>query len=144
MQLYTIGFTKKSAERFFNLLIQNNVRVLIDVRLNNKSQLAGFAKADDLRYFLQTIAGIKYIHLPFLAPTKELLNDYKQGKIRWEQYVPEYLQLLKQNDILSNLDITDFEDGCLLCSEDLPEQCHRRLLAEHLQSQFPKIDIIHL
>lgn len=139
-----MGFTKKSAERFFNLLIQNNVRVLIDVRLNNKSQLAGFAKAEDLRYFLQTIAGIKYKHFPSLAPTKELLNAYKQGKIGWEQYVPEYLQLLRQNDILDNLDISEFEDGCLLCSEDLPEQCHRRLLAEYLQSQFPEIDIIHL
>lgn len=144
MKLFTIGFTKKTAEQFMNLLKDNHVRTVIDIRLNNSSQLAGFAKGTDLKFFLKTIAGIDYKYYPNLAPPRELLKDYQNGKIGWSEYVPQYLSMLKDNDILNTIDIHKFENACLLCSESLPDQCHRRLLAEYLQSHYQGIEIIHL
>jgi len=128
MDLFTIGFTKKTAKQFFELLKKNQVKSLIDTRLNNKSQLAGFAKKEDLEYFLKEISGIKYIYKPEFAPSDEILTKYKKGSMGWEEYEEKYLQLLKQRNILQNIDFSIFENACLLCSEHSPQHCHRRLL----------------
>ncbi len=144
MNLYTIGFTKKSAEEFFNSLIKNSVRRIIDTRLNNKSQLAGFTKEKDLKYFLKKISNIDYVHMPQWAPTDEILNGYKKKLISWEEYEKKYTDILKERNILEKLDFSILENACLLCSEEKPEHCHRRLLAEYFQKQNSEINIIHL
>jgi len=144
MKLFTIGFTKKSAKTFFEILIENEVKTVVDVRLNNKSQLAGFTKGDDLPYFLEEIAEIDYIHMPNLAPPKNLLQSYKKNKILWPDYQDEYLKILIERNILKNLNQSILKNSCLLCSEPTPENCHRRLLAEYLADNLGNIDIIHL
>ncbi len=144
MNLFTIGFSKKNAKEFFDLLINNNIERLIDIRLNNKSQLAGFTKASDLQYFLKAIVNIEYLYMSIFAPTKELLNDYRKKKINWDQYKVEYLEILKNRNILKELDISIFNNACLLCSEAIPDKCHRKLLAEFLTKHYPDIKIIHL
>lgn len=144
IQLFTIGFTKKSAERFFTSMREAGIRTLIDVRLNNVSQLAGFAKKDDLRYFLKSIADIEYVHLPELAPTQELLDAYKKNKGRWEEYETGFLELLRRRKIESSLPKNLFEGGCLLCSEDKPHHCHRRLVAEYLEREWGGVRTTHL
>lgn len=144
LKLFTIGFTKKSAKEFFRLLIQNGVKRIIDVRLNNKSQLAGFTKSEDLQYFLKTIGDIEYIHKPNYAPTKELLDAYKNKKIDWDEYELKYFNILKDRNILKNIDYSIFNNACLLCSEATPEQCHRRLFSEYLKKQNKLINLIHL
>lgn len=132
MTLYTIGFTQKSAEHFFESLIKNNVQLLADVRLNNHSQLAGFAKSDDLAYFLRCLGGISYAYCPDLAPTKELLDGYRKKEISWAQYVEIYRNLMEQRGTYKTFTkrFSEYERVCLLCSEATPEQCHRRLAAE--------------
>jgi len=142
--LYTIGFTKKSAEKFFNTLINHKVRKVIDTRINNESQLAGFAKNKDLKYFLKRIGDIEYSHEVKFAPTKELLDKYRKKEINWEAYTNEYLALIKNRRIIDNLSVEDIEGCCLLCSEDKPDKCHRRLLAEYLKNSFPSLEIIHI
>lgn len=144
MKLFTIGFTKKSAKTFFEILIENEVKTVIDIRLNNKSQLAGFTKGDDLPYFLEEIAEIDYIHMPNLAPPKNLLQSYKKNKVVWSDYQDEYLKILIERNILKNLNQSILKNSCLLCSEPTPENCHRRLLAEYLADNLGNIDIIHL
>ncbi len=144
MDLYTIGFTKKSAKQFFELLKKNQVKCLIDTRLNNKSQLAGFAKKEDLEYFLDVIANIKYVYKPEFAPSDEILTKYKKGLMTWKEYEEKYLHLLEQRNILKDLDFSLFENACFLCSEHSPENCHRRLLAEYLAQHNPTLKIIHL
>lgn len=144
INLYTIGFTKKPARVFFDLLIKNNVKKVIDVRLNNKSQLAGFAKKGDLEYFLKEIAGIEYYHMEELSPTKELLDGYKQNKIPWSGYEKRYLDTLKNRDILNKIDFHFLDDSCLLCSESSPKHCHRRILSEYLLKKHKDINIIDL
>ncbi|MDD5270559.1 MAG: DUF488 domain-containing protein [Candidatus Omnitrophica bacterium] len=144
MKLFTIGFTKKSAEDFFESLKKNNVKKLIDIRLNTKSQLAGFAKQNDLKYFLQQICKIEYLYMPNLAPSKELLDGYQDKRVSWEQYEKEYLDILEGRKILSNIDYSVFNNACFLCSEDTPEQCHRRLAAEYLARANKEIEIVHL
>lgn len=144
INLFTIGFTEKSAESFFNLLIKNGVKTLVDTRLNNVSQLAGYAKANDLKYFLKTISNINYIHWKEAAPTKELLSDYRNNVITWDIYENKYVQLLEKRNIARNLKIEDFNNACFLCSEHLPDKCHRRLLVEYINSVFPNISISHL
>jgi len=144
MTLYTIGFTQKGAERFFNLLAANGVRRVLDVRLNNRSQLAGFAKRDDLRYFLHGLCGIDYHELPDLAPTPEILTAYKKNGGDWATYERQFLALLAQRRVAQRLQPSLFEDGCLLCSEHAPTQCHRRLIAEHLREQWGGVEIRHL
>ena len=144
MKLFTIGFTKKSAKTFFEILIENEVKTVVDIRLNNKSQLAGFTKGDDLPYFLEEIAKIDYIHMPNLAPPKNLLQSYKKNKILWPDYQDEYLKILIERNILKNLNQSILKNSCLLCSEPTPENCHRRLLAEYLADNLGNIDIIHL
>lgn len=144
IQLFTIGFTKKSAEVFFTRMREAGVQRLIDVRLNNSSQLAGFTKKDDLRYFLKSIADIEYVHLPELAPTQELLDAYKKKKGKWEEYELGFLELLRERKIEVTVDKSLFEGGCLLCSEEKPHHCHRRLVAEYLQREWGGLNTTHL
>ncbi|HEY0736796.1 MAG TPA: DUF488 domain-containing protein [Herpetosiphonaceae bacterium] len=144
IQIFTIGFTKKSAERFFTELQRAGVKRLVDVRLNNSSQLAGFAKKDDLAYFLNAICGIEYVHLPELAPTAELLDAFKKRKGDWNIYQHAFLQLMAERRIEDTIPQELMDRACLLCSEDQPEHCHRRLVAEYLQRKWGNIAIQHL
>jgi uncharacterized protein (DUF488 family) len=144
MKIFTIGFTNKKAERFFGRLRQAGVKRVVDVRLNNVSQLAGFSKKDDLRYFLQAIGGIDYIHMPELAPTKELLDAYKKNKGDWSVYKAEFLNLMEHRHIETSIAKDLVDQGCLLCSEHMPHHCHRRLVAEYLQRHWPNVLIDHL
>lgn len=143
--LYTIGFTKKSAEQFFNLLKSNNVKQLVDVRISNSSQLAGFAKGKDLEFFVKEICHIPYRHITDFAPSKELLDLWHKQEVTWEEYEKTYIQLLKERNVLRDYGVKSFDGSCFLCSEDTPEQCHRRLLAEYLQEHSKeKVTIVHL
>lgn len=135
---------KKSARIFFEKLLRNNIKRIVDIRLNNTSQLAGFTKRDDLRYFLEAIGNIEYVHLEKHAPTKELLNAYKKKFINWEEYENRYIDILEKRNVLEDIDYSIFNDACLLCSEPTADQCHRRLLAEYLAKQNNQIEIIHL
>jgi len=144
IQLYTIGFTNKSAESFFQLLETNQVAKVIDTRINNVSQLAGFAKGKDLAFFLSRIGPIGYEHQIDLAPTKELLEKYRKKQIDWRAYEVEYLNLLDLRNIKSKIATGALHRCCLLCSEHSPDRCHRRLLAEYLQQVDRSIEIVHL
>ncbi|MDM3846167.1 MAG: DUF488 domain-containing protein [Aphanizomenon gracile PMC627.10] len=145
INLFTIGFTQKKAEQFFETLIKAGVKRVIDTRLNNVSQLAGFAKKSDLQYFLQKIGGIEYIHILDLAPTKDILDAYKKKEITWDSYAQKFNQLITQRQIERKLSIDMIDKSCLLCSELKPHNCHRRLVAEYLQSNLEKnIKIHHL
>ena len=143
-KLFTIGFTQKSARQFFTTLIEANVRRLVDVRLNNVSQLAAFAKRADLEYFLREIADIDYLHLPELAPTQDILDAYKKQKGDWAVYEQQFLALLAQRKVEAQLSPLNFDAACLLCSEPTPEHCHRRLVAEYLRAKWGGIEICHL
>ena len=144
MKLFTIGFTKKPAEAFFGRLSRAGVSRVIDIRLNNISQLAGFAKRDDLRYFLNTICGIDYIHMPELAPTQEIMDDFKKKKGDWSAYQKAFQALLKERRPEETVSTDLFDNACLLCSEDKPDHCHRRLVAEHLADKWKGVEIVHL
>lgn len=147
MTLYTIGFTKKTAEQFFSLIKTNHIELLVDIRLNNKSQLAGFSKGDDLRFFLNEICSCKYAHCVEYAPTKDILDRYKNGKIDWSQYVLEYIPLMESRKAPEKFlnEFSDIKNICLLCSEPTPEQCHRRLFAEMVEKAAPNdVSIIHI
>jgi uncharacterized protein (DUF488 family) len=144
MKIFTIGFTKKSAEEFFTRLKQPGLSRLIDARLNNVSQLAGFTKKEDLKFFIREICKIDYIHLPELAPTKEILDAYKKKDGDWAVYERQFLGLLTARRIEEKLDKRLFEGGCLLCSEATPEHCHRRLVAEYLREKWGDVEIQHL
>jgi uncharacterized protein (DUF488 family) len=144
IKLYTIGFTGKPAEKFFNLLRNNEVKKIVDTRINNVSQLAGFAKGSDLKFFAGEIGRMAYEHNIDFAPTKELLSRYRDKKMSWEQYEIEYLNLLDMRKIAQKTNIDLLHENCLLCSEHTPEKCHRRLLAEYLQHVKNDVQIIHL
>ncbi|MDE3017475.1 MAG: DUF488 domain-containing protein [Nitrospirota bacterium] len=144
MKLYTIGFTKKSAEEFFNNLRKAGAKRIIDVRLNNVSQLAGFTKKDDLRYFAKAICGIDYVHLPELAPTQTLLDEYKKKGGDWSVYEKGFLELMTKRHIEETIPREIFNESCLLCSEHKPHHCHRRLVAEYLRDKWGDIEINHL
>jgi uncharacterized protein (DUF488 family) len=131
-KITSIGFTGKSAERFFTLLREADVQRVIDVRLHNTSQLAGFSKKDDLRFFLRELGNIEYLELPDLTPEKAMLKDYQDKKIDWPDYEKKYIDLLARRAVESRLDRNLFEDGCLLCSEHQPHRCHRRVAIEYL------------
>lgn len=144
MKMYTIGFTKKSAKEFFEILKRNNIEQVIDIRLNNTSQLAGFTKKDDLMYFLKELCGIDYYHLKFLAPTKEIRDRYIKGK-DWDVYFNDYIELLKSRKILDEIDKSFFaKKTCFLCSEASADHCHRRLLVEYLKKHWGDVEITHL
>jgi uncharacterized protein (DUF488 family) len=145
MKLFTIGFTKKSAETFFTRLKNAGVKRLIDVRLNNVSQLAGFTKKDDLRYFTRAICNIEYVHLPELAPTADILNAYKKAKNGdWQLYERQFLDLIRARQIENTTPRELLDGGCLLCSEEKPHHCHRRLVAEYLKDKWSDVDIEHI
>lgn len=145
MEVFTIGFTKKSAADFFGRLRRAGIRRLLDVRLNNVSQLAGFAKREDLVFFLREICGAEYEHEPLLAPTQDLLDAYKKRAGRWEDYERDFLALMTERKIETRLDSRRFEvPTVLLCSEDTAERCHRRLVAEYLREKWPDVQITHL
>src|ERR1700676_3063241 len=143
MKLFTIGFTKASCEFFFSRLSRSHVRALIDVRLNNVSQLAGFAKKDDLKFFSKAICHIGYEHIPELAPTQNILDEYKKSKGLWSTYAEKFLDLMATRKI-ENIDRSRLDGGCLLCSEDKPHHCHRRLVAEYLKNKWGNVEIEHL
>ncbi len=144
IKLFTIGFTEKTAETFFTLLKKAGVKKIIDTRLNNVSQLAGFAKGKDLEFFAKSIIGSGYEHTIDMAPSKELLNNYRDKKITWAQYEKEYISLLENRNILRKIDFSKLDGCCILCSEHKPDMCHRRLLAEYLKKANKEIEIIHL
>lgn len=144
MTVYTIGFTQKNARSFFETLRSAGVRRLIDVRLNNKSQLAGFSKRDDLTYFLEKILGINYLHEPLLAPTQPMLDAYKKEKGSWADYEKAFIGLMEARRIENELDPEVLSGSCLLCSEDKPHQCHRRLVLEYLANRWGGMQIEHL
>jgi uncharacterized protein (DUF488 family) len=145
--LYTIGFTQKSAEQFFTLIRESKIDTLIDVRLWNSTQLSGFSKGRDLAYFLREICGCGYTHEMTFAPSKELLDDYKDGKVAWPQYETIYRDLMNRRGavtyFLRKFD-AERQNICLLCAEPTAEKCHRRLIAEMIAVENPKIDIEHL
>ncbi|MGD1716563.1 DUF488 family protein [Dapis sp. BLCC M172] len=144
IELFTIGFTKKTAQDFFENLTKSKVKRLIDARFNNVSQLSGFAKRKDLEYFLKVICNIEYIHILDLAPTKELLDDYKKKKITWDTYEEIFNNLIKEREIEKKVSPQLLDRGCLLCSEPKPDYCHRRLVAEYLNQQWGNIKVCHL
>jgi uncharacterized protein (DUF488 family) len=144
MKLFTIGFTKKTARRFFELLRGSGAKRIVDVRLNNVSQLAGFAKKDDLAYFAHAVCGMDYVHLPALAPTQDMLDGYKKEGGDWPSYEQKFLDLMKKRRIEDSISKEALADGCLLCSEDKPHHCHRRLVAEYLKERWGDVDVVHL
>jgi uncharacterized protein (DUF488 family) len=144
IQLFTIGFTKKNAETFFTTLRNAKVRRVLDIRLNNVSQLAGFTKRDDLRFFLREICDADYHHLPLCAPTEDILDEFKKNGGLWDAYVQRFLPLIRSRHIETLLTPEMLDFGCLLCSEPTPEKCHRRLVAEYLQECVAGLSIKHL
>lgn len=144
INLYTIGFTKKTAQQFFETLVNSGVKRVIDTRLNNVSQLAGFAKRKDLEYFLKSISNIEYVHILDMAPTKDILDEYKKNKGDWETYEQKFLRLIRDRKIEKQVSQEFLSDSCLLCSEAKPHHCHRRLVAEYLSDRLEDISIHHL
>ncbi len=144
MKIFTIGFTKKSARDFFGKLRRPEIRRLVDVRLNNVSQLAGFTKKDDLRFFVEAICGIGYEHLPELAPTQQMLDAYRKAKGGWPNYEKQFLDLMSQRRIEGKIQKETLDGGCLLCSEEKPDYCHRRLVAEYLKEKWGAVEIEHI
>ncbi|HEX6822441.1 MAG TPA: DUF488 domain-containing protein [Candidatus Sulfotelmatobacter sp.] len=144
MKIFTIGFTRKPAREFFGKLRRPGLVRLLDVRLNNVSQLAGFSKRDDLAFFCESVLGIQYIHLAQLAPTQELLDAYKKGKGEWGEYEAKFLALMAERKVEETLERDAMNGGCLLCSEPAPEHCHRRLVAEYFQQRWPEVEIEHI
>lgn len=146
MVLYTMGFTQKSAQQFFELIKSNNIDMLVDIRLNNKSQLAGFTKGDDLRYFLTEICNCEYQHCIEYAPTKDILDNYKKKTICWEEYEKQYVTLIQNRNNIHKFAerFAKYAAVCLLCSEPIPDKCHRRLLSEIILAENPEITVKHL
>ena len=145
MEVYSIGFTQKTAEQFFGILRQAGIRLLLDVRLNNVSQLAGFTKRDDLKYFVKEICDAEYRHEALLAPTQEMLDRYKKQKEPWSTYEREFLALMAERQIEAQLDRSLFATPtALLCSEPTAANCHRRLVLEHLAEKWGGLSIVHL
>ena len=138
--IFTIGFTKKTAQKFFELLRENKVNVLIDVRLNNTSQLAGFSKFPDIKYFLKELCAINYISDNKFAPTDQILRDYKAKKISWDEYVIRFNELMQSRKIDDYIRVKYgncvYTNICLLCSEEKPNNCHRLLVANYFSNEF--------
>jgi len=144
MRIFTIGFTKKGARRYFELLRESGAKHVVDVRLNNVSQLAGFAKKDDLANFLDVICGVDYVHLPELAPTADILDGFKNREIDWRTYEKRFPDALKQRRVGDSVPRRVISNACLLCSEDKPEHCHRLLVAEYLGRRWGDVETHHL
>ncbi|SPS03074.1 DUF488 domain-containing protein [Cupriavidus taiwanensis] len=131
-RISTIGFTQKTAEHFFGLLQRERVRAVVDVRLNNISQLAGFAKRDDLRFFLRNVVDADYVELKELAPSSSILKAYQSKSLSWDVYAEKYLEELARRAVERNIEKENLDGCCLLCSEHSPERCHRRLALDYL------------
>ena len=146
MRIFTIGFTKKTAEHFFETLGSSGVKRVIDVRLRPNTQLAGFAIGRDQNYLLKKICDIDYVHIPELAPEPEMFDEYRQSKEpdAWLRYENQYLDLMVQRRVEEAIPREIFEDGCLLCSEHKADHCHRRLVAEYLRDHWGGVEITHL
>jgi uncharacterized protein (DUF488 family) len=145
LEIYTIGFTKKNASTFFGALKQAGIVRLIDVRLSNSSQLAGFTKRDDLSYFLREICGAAYLHEPLLAPTEEILKQYQQKQMAWDEYEQRFRALLAERQVQDKIERGWFASpAVLLCSEPTAEKCHRRLVAEYLKQKWADVEIRHI
>jgi len=144
MNVFTIGFTEKTAKRFFELIRSSGVKRVVDVRLNNTGQLAGFSKQSDLAYFLRELCQVEYIHVPELAPTKDILDIYKKHGGAWSVYEAEFLNLMERRRIDQSVAKDIVDQGCLLCSENKPHHCHRRLVVEYLQTKWGDINTTHL
>jgi uncharacterized protein (DUF488 family) len=145
VEIYTIGFAKRSAAAFFDALKQARIARLVDIRLNNTSQLAGFTKRDDLAYFLRQIRGAEYRHEPLLGPTQEVFDRYKKAKGSWQEYERAFLALMAERRVETALDRELFGGPTvLLCTEPTPERCHRRLVVEYLQRAWGDLTPIHL
>jgi uncharacterized protein (DUF488 family) len=145
VEIHTIGFTQKSAAEFFGTLRRAGIRRLIDVRLNNTSQLAAFAKRDDLQFFLRELCDADYRHEPALAPTEDILDAYKKKRIGWDEYETHYIDLLIERAAEKVVDRRLFDvPAVLLCSEASPKQCHRRLAAEYLAGKWGDVKVVHL
>ncbi|MCX7982623.1 MAG: DUF488 domain-containing protein [Syntrophales bacterium] len=142
--LFTIGFAGKKAEEFFPLLRERGVKCLMDIRLHNTSQLAGYTKKEDLAYFTRVICGIDYLHRPDLAPTEELFEQMKGGKLKWADFSTLFRSLLAARKVEAIYTPTQMDGACLLCSEASPNKCHRKIVAEYLQDKWGKVDICHL
>lgn len=143
-QLFTIGFAETSAARFFDLLRTAGVKRLIDVRLNNTSQLSGYSKRDDLKFFLDEICNVEYRHEPRLAPTQDMLDRYKKRKGSWQEYERGFNELMETRAIENVVSRDSLDSACLLCSEKSPDQCHRRLVAQYLQNHWRDLTVTHL
>ena len=147
MTLYTIGFTQKTAKQFFELIKENQIELLVDIRLNNKSQLAGFSKGEDLKYFLKEICNCNYEHCVEYAPSKEILDSYKKGNLSWDEYVSQYIPLMNSRKAPQKFlkSFSNQKRVCLLCSEPTLEKCHRRLLAEMIEnSAQDEVSVVHI
>lgn len=144
MKLCTIGFTGKTAEDFFARLRAGGVKRILDVRLNNTGQLAGFSKRDDLRFFAREILGAEYLHMPLLAPTQEMLDEYRKEKRGWDRYEERFRNLMAEREIEKKIERKVMDGGCLLCSEDKPHHCHRRIVAEYLKEKWEEVEVVHL
>jgi uncharacterized protein (DUF488 family) len=145
VEIFTIGFTQSSAEHFFGRLKQAGIRRLVDVRLNNVSQLAAFAKRDDLAFFLRELCDAEYVHEPLLAPTQDILDAFKKERGEWSDYEQAFVKLIEQRGIEMALRRIDYQTpSVLLCSEATPEHCHRRLVVEYLQRKWDDVEIVHL
>ena len=144
MRILTIGFTKKTARRFFGLLRESGARRVVDVRISNGSQLAGLAKKDDLAWFLGELCGIDYVHLPELAPTKELLRAWRTGGVAWADCEARFLDPMREREIERTVPPDLLDDGRLLCSEDKPRHCRRRPAGEYLDARWGGVEIAHL
>ena len=145
MEIYSIGFTQSTAVDFFGRLREAGVKRLLDVRLNNVSQLAGFAKRDDLCFFLKELCGAEYVHETLLAPSQDMLDSYKKQKGSWQEYERLFLSLMASRQVETKIERTGFETPtALLCSEHTAEQCHRRLVLEYLRDKWGDVDIVHL
>lgn len=145
MKTFTIGFTQKTAKHFFSVIKKNNISRVVDVRLNTTSQLAGFAKKNDLDYFLKELCQADYIHIPDLTPTKSMLDAYKNKVITWDSYADKFTDLMVQRHIERTINKSILDNGCLLCSEHEPHQCHRRLVVEYLNKNWDSgLEVVHL
>jgi uncharacterized protein (DUF488 family) len=144
MKLYTIGFTKSSAKDFFGRLSKARVKHVYDTRLNRTSQLSGFAKQNDLKFFLSNIGDIEYSVDALLAPTADILSAFRKNQISWQEYERRYLDLLAARRVESHFDLDSMHEGCLLCSEATPDHCHRRLAANYLAEAREDVEIVHL
>lgn len=146
MNLYTIGFTQKSAQQFFKLIKENEIELLLDIRLNNTSQLAGFSKGNDLEYFLKELCNCDYKHALEFAPTENILNAYKKKEIKWDSYTKEYASLITSRNVVPEFDelFNQYKSICLLCSEPTHEHCHRGVLASLIIDAYPLAEVKHL